>query len=754
MSGTGRNTSSKLDSGDGPEFASYGTTSSNNSNSSYLERNDNLNPRMGFSNEESFSGGRCSNKDGIVVSKDDRVSDAQNTDGSNKMELSPVNEDLKNKYSQSPKTGCSRSDRSSSPSPNSSPSRSRSRSPRNFRWDSRTSDRCGMRAACRYFPYGKCRRGSKCLFLHGDNKKIDDSRVSSRRQDGSLLYSSPSGRSKGTCINYANGRCRMGESCKYMHHENSSKFNKTSMDESTGEMEIDRRCRGSSFEEGGRNQRSDIPCKFYPFGNCRYGKDCRFSHDRQASGSPSRGFKDDLLRSSDGDQALDRPESSEVSLHGKLMDDGEDLDGSVAGADNKKGIMVDPEPGFNTLPVGDERGHSLDKNTVHGESTFSSEVKEAKSDSSNVHTCQSVGNEKMSHNWNYGVTSPIPIKEEHEQSKQQVTPEQVIHQNVNVSHSSSCEEVGQSQLAPSTVPPSVRTIESVQNQEVFAEKKQTSGANMDANIPQVGSGNAPIENVTREERLAQLTNLSVSLLQILGAILHLPQIFAPSVSLDAKSTPFQSKTEESGNPVSITSTKPGPAVRLLKPRDPRRKFRESMIVNEKKVVPTISPSQNITEDTAEIPSLLSDSQQHFDESKKSAFSEEQLVKSEHSIELQKGKNVEDSNEKNKMVAEGKPNSSTCEPEDAKTVKDVKGIDAFKFELVEFVKELLDPTWKCGKIKKEDYKAIVKKVADKVTDTVQPPYIPQTKEQIDRYLSISKTKIDKLVQAYVEKFQKA
>ena len=40
---------------------------------------------------------------------------------------------------------------------------------------------------------------------------------------------------------------------------------------------------------------------------------------------------------------------------------------------------------------------------------------------------------------------------------------------------------------------------------------------------------------------------------------------------------------------------------------------------------------------------------------------------------------------------------------------MKGNRAFKFALVEFVKELLKPTWKDGQITKEDYKTIVKKI---------------------------------------------
>lgn len=93
-------------------------------------------------------------------------------------------------------------------------------------------------------------------------------------------------------------------------------------------------------------------------------------------------------------------------------------------------------------------------------------------------------------------------------------------------------------------------------------------------------------------------------------------------------------------------------------------------------------------------------------------------------------------------------------DEAKKNKDSKGIRAFKFALVEFVKDLLKPTWKEGQIGKEAYKNIVKKVVDKVIATVQGTNIPQTPEKIDQYLSFSKPKLSKIVQAYVEKFQKS
>ncbi|KAL6225415.1 hypothetical protein ACLB2K_004265 [Fragaria x ananassa] len=92
-------------------------------------------------------------------------------------------------------------------------------------------------------------------------------------------------------------------------------------------------------------------------------------------------------------------------------------------------------------------------------------------------------------------------------------------------------------------------------------------------------------------------------------------------------------------------------------------------------------------------------------------------------------------------------------DEGKKPKEAKGIRAFKFALAEFVKDLLKPSWKDGQVSKDVYKTIVKKVVDKVTGTIPGANIPQTQEKIDSYLSFSKPKLTKLVQAYVEKMQK-
>lgn len=353
---------------------------------------------------------------------------------------------------------------------------SRSRSPAcGLRWDSGVNDRNRMRAGgltqpCRAFTAGKCRSDTHCHFSHHDNQNYEDRWESRHRQDGGPMYSGlhesgdyflRSGRSNEACIDFVIGRCRMGASCKYVHHKNSDGYSVVSMDESTREREIDRKTMGCSFEQGevhGVNHSDDTPCKFFAFGNCRNGKHCRFSHDRQCR-SPGKRLRDDMSRSNQGgDQVLDRPKLSDsISPNRRQRYDRWGSDGKMADVDevwdcpkqndlvavsgtrakqvdnNKIGILSAPEPGFSAWPISDGCNHSLDKNRLQGESPFSSDKKEAnfwtsENAGANIFISQSIGTdiwpggEKMSPKWKYGARSSSHIEEEHGQNNQQVSP--------------------------------------------------------------------------------------------------------------------------------------------------------------------------------------------------------------------------------------------------------------------------------------------------------------------------------------------
>ncbi|XP_078432939.1 uncharacterized protein LOC144704396 isoform X2 [Wolffia australiana] len=109
----------------------------------------------------------------------------------------------------------------------------------------------------------------------------------------------------------------------------------------------------------------------------------------------------------------------------------------------------------------------------------------------------------------------------------------------------------------------------------------------------------------------------------------------------------------------------------------------------------------------------------------------------------------------KVTEETKETKVTEETKETKVTeetKETKGLKVFKCTLVEFVKEVLRPTWKEGQMSKEAHKTIVKKTVEKVITTLEGN-VPHTKERIDLYMSYSKDKLTKLVQAYLEKYMK-
>ena len=325
----------------------------------------------------------------------------------------------------------------------------------------------GSTQICRDFAAGKCRRGNHCHFLHHDDQNYEDTWESKNREDGASRYSAShdsrehslrSGRSNEACIHFAKGRCRMGASCKYVHHNSSDEYDKGSVDELSRERENDGRRRDNSFEQGGGhapNRSGDTPCKFFANGNCRNGKYCRFSHDRQACRSPNRRLRDDRWGSNPGGdhQTLDRPKLSDsVSPSGRLRSDRWVTDGRMGDAvwnspkqndivavsdsaklvEDKSGNAGATDPGLAEWPMREGWGHSLDNSRVHGEPPFSSDKKEAdhliaENAGANLRVSQSIGidiwsgDAKMSPDWNYRVGSSSHIEEEHGQNNHGLT---------------------------------------------------------------------------------------------------------------------------------------------------------------------------------------------------------------------------------------------------------------------------------------------------------------------------------------------
>ncbi|XP_037492457.1 protein FRIGIDA-ESSENTIAL 1 isoform X4 [Jatropha curcas] len=92
--------------------------------------------------------------------------------------------------------------------------------------------------------------------------------------------------------------------------------------------------------------------------------------------------------------------------------------------------------------------------------------------------------------------------------------------------------------------------------------------------------------------------------------------------------------------------------------------------------------------------------------------------------------------------------------DQKIEGESRAVRHFRAALVDFVKELLKPTWREGHLSKDAHNTIVKKAVEKVLSTLQLHQIPTTMESIKQYLSSSQPKIAKLVEGYCTKYGKS
>ncbi|KAJ7957003.1 Zinc finger CCCH domain-containing protein 38 [Quillaja saponaria] len=635
--------------------------------------------------------------------------------------------------------------------------------------------------SCINFSRGKCQMGASCKYIHHSNSdgfskgSVDEStrerEYERRNRDNSFDRASehdPQRSVKAPCKFFATGNCRNGKYCRFSHDSQA-------LVSPNGRSRDERRRPNS-----GEDQVQD-------------------SAKWRGTVSPDRRSIDDRLdrdcNTYELDKTWDGPTWDDVSVNAKMCED-------------KNENMNAPEPGLAALPLSDGWGHTLDnKNKVHGDPVDTEKKKgnqrKAESAGASLESPESKVTETwlgddMSPDWNYRVESANLVKEEHSQNKQGITQSEIYMatmehdrnqtrsgqgfnqngQSLSALQPSSLPAVGQSQVTIPVVRPRGIILDGLENQAGSIELQSgIQPNNVHANPPpsQVNVRIPPTQDAVSNEQLVQLTNFSASLAQFLGTGQHLPQLYAALNSQDAQNAPSFAKHEGSLKPVSTPSIKSDAAIGLQKQYDPICDSIEPKKTDEDGMPPVFSSNtvgQKRIEEKPESPSQLSSSdKQNCGDYHRTGNLEEHTGNTEQLSQLQQVDNrgpIKDNDgvvaEESKLAQDDKKNKKENGPlenmdvdggnDEGKKIKDVKGIRAFKFSLAEFVKELLKPTWKEGKITKEDYKTIVKKVVDKVTSTVQGAHIPQTQEKIDHYLSFSKPKLNKLVQAYVEKAQKA
>lgn len=706
-------------------------------------------------------------------------------DGSYSTRMSPgLDEWRKRNRSRSPRN---KSDRSpGSRSRNWRISTSRSRSPvHGSRKDSgiydKTRSRTGVSSQlCKEFAVGRCRRGTDCRFLHQGDQQYNDNWESRHKKIGSTREYSERNRSSEICNNFQRGTCRWGASCRYIHSDVPGKVYPK---EAAATEENDQRKRDLSLElvgEGESHRRtvpSDPRITDWSLNNRwehKSGEERKLWDDQTKHNLLSIDQKQLPPLESSVKLGMREPRASEIFIGNTNMSPDWNYQAQSSNQvtdDRSKETYAAPSLIHNEPLVASRQ---LDQSLNASVQMYQLSATQRPGTDESCLRIDNFRENGLLYNNNDNINKTVGLL-----TDSYIHPDTVQKQTIGQNNHKPCamvpqmSSVGQNQLGFPSDPRKAANIISSLMKPLSEEGKPANHPPVtDANTLQVTSANPPVTAMVSGEHLRQLNDLSASLAQIFEAGKQLPHIFTAFnthqgvdmtsvqslASLGDQATPFLSSlsvgSQKHYDPISDS-------IEPKKPDSNEKQVHLSDVVADDSTKVTSSslppPSVAVVPNGTVLHNASSSG--GFHESHQTS-----LLEPAESSKVKDSSKLREDGEKEKVSDESKKGKGKDPHEDEhlenreggtkdgenKKSKEPKGLRAFKFALVEHVKELLKPTWKDGQIGKEAYKTIVKKAVDKVTSTMQGASIPQSQEKIDHYLSFAQPKLTKLVQAYVEK----